>query len=144
MTGPKRRQRSSSQYKTHYAGRRVTPGERTVVNFGCSVNTTLVVSDMFWGVHNDSLSSAAYYLPGDCTAGAANLKSNCSKSACTINTTAPVTLHCQSWWIGSKVPQYLHINYYCMRGKDTNHIETFYFRKQEIKIVSLVISARLH
>ena len=144
MTGPKRRQRSPSQYKKYYAGVKVTPGGRTELNFGCGVNSTLVVSDLFWGVHKEIAITVSYYLPGDCTAGAANLKSNCSKCGCTINTTAPVTLHCQSWWKGSKVPQYLHINYNCMRGKATNHIDTFYFRKQEIKIVSLVISARLH
>ena len=118
-----RRRRSSSQYKTHYAGRRVTPGERTVVNFGCRANAKIVVSEVFWGVNQDSASSAAYYLPGDCTAGGASLRSDCSKSACTINTSAPVELSCQSSWRGSKVPHYIHINFFCMTGNDTNHIE---------------------
>ena len=117
MTGPMRRRRSSSQYRKYYVGRRVTPGGRTEVNFGCRANATLVVSEVFWGVHEDSLSSAAYYLPGDCTAGAAILKSDCRKNACTINTSAPIALPCQSSWRGSKEPQYIHINYYCMTGK---------------------------
>ena len=123
MTGSMRRRRSSSQYRKYYAGRRVTPGERTVVHFGCRVNATLVVSEVIWGVHKDSQSAAIYYLPGDCTAGDASLRSHCSKSACTINTTAPVPLPCQSSWKGSKVPQYIHINFFCRTGNDTNHIE---------------------
>ena len=123
MTGPMSRRRSSSRYRKYYSGRRVTPGERTVLHFGCSVNSTLVVSNVFWGVHQDSLSSATYFLPGDCTAGDASLKSDCGKHACTINTTAPVELPCQGSWRGSKVPQYIHINFFCMTGNDTNHIE---------------------
>ena len=132
MTGPMRRRRSTSQHSKYYAGGRATPGGRTVVRFGCGVSSTLVVSEVIWGVHKDSRSAATYYLPGDCIAGAANIKSDCSKSACTINTTAPVELPCQSSWRGSKVPQYIHINFFCMTGNVTYPMKIFILMKKNL------------
>ena len=132
MAGPMRRRRSSSQYRRYYAGRRVTPGGRTVVHFGCSVNVTLVVSQVIWGVHKDSRSAAAYYLPGDCTARHASSISSCRKSACIINTTAPVTLNCHSSWRGSTVPQYIHINFFCMTGNVTYPMKIFILMKKNL------------
>ena len=117
---------SSSQYVVYYAGGRVVATQRFVINFGCHGKFTLVISDAFWGVHQNSGSSASYYLPGDCTSQYTFLTSDCSKKACTINTTTPAALPCLRWK-GSKVPQYLHINYFCRTGIELNHMEKKYF-----------------
>ena len=106
-----------SDTQVFHAGGRVAVNQRTVIHFGCRGNSTLVVPDLFWGVHREVRAATTYYLPGDCTSKyTISTTDDCSKSACIINTTTPVELPCLSSWRGSKAPQYLHINYFCMAG----------------------------